>query len=535
MRRTSIVLVALFLAPAWLGMVTASTPDEITLDGDMSDWPSDSLQSTDLNAVTFRMTWNSTHLFIGWSGTDWASETEGADLFVYLNTSEGGSPLSKNWNLAQTLPFAADHAFVIEDNSYSSLQSHDGSGWVESSAIASSWIGWSGNQNTEIAIPWDGIDSPENVGVVAWAQWQDAGNVWTVFPQENPASANGAETFTHWYQIENRSTSQSSSDVAIQTSDSPIDKVDDALNLAIVFHQHQPYYKNKLTGMVEMPWVRVHAMTEYVDSPGILSGTDTKITYNLVPSFIEQLLDYSENGVLDVHTDIARRSWNVEGYPNATALELHTMQFQSFWNSGWIYNVTSDDPRVGWTFPSSQRYSDLHGMTMHNLKPATIMDDTLLSPQDFLDLQVLWYLYQFSPAYVQGDYNSSHRDQGLIDLFMQNGQYTLANLTYVLDAQEAHMSNILPMYSELAASGQVELTTTPYYHPIMPLLMMDGWTFEDGIRVNKESWPEDVTTHLQTGMDLFEQELGFRPVGMWPSEQSVSPAMVQPVADVGIE
>ena len=118
---------------------------------------------------------------------------------------------------------------------------------------------------------------------------------------------------------------------------------------------------------------------------------------------------------------------------------------------------------------------------------------------------------------------------------MQNGQYTLADLTYVLDAQEAHMSNILPMYSELAASGQVELTTTPYYHPIMPLLMMDGWTFEDGIRVNKDSWPEDVTNHLQTGMDLFEQELGFRPTGMWPSEQSVSPPMVQPVADVGIE
>ncbi|MED6297639.1 MAG: hypothetical protein VX828_05015, partial [Candidatus Thermoplasmatota archaeon] len=174
-------------------------------------------------------------------------------------------------------------------------------------------------------------------------------------------------------------------------------------------------------------------------------------------------------------------------------------------------------------------------MTLHNLKPATIMDDTLLEPQDFLDLQVLWYLYQFSPSYVQGQYNSSHRDQGLIDLFMQNGQYTLADLTYVLDAQEAHMSNILPMYSELAANGQVELTTTPYYHPIMPLLMMDGWTFEDGIRVNKDSWPEDVTNHLQTGMDLFEQELGFRPTGMWPSEQSVSPPMVQPVADVGIE
>ena len=534
MRRTAFTLVLLFIAPSLLGVV-AETPDTIVLDGDMSDWPADSLETTDSNDVTFRMTWDESHLFIGWSGTDWASESEGADFFIYLNTSEGGTPLSSDWNLAQTLPFAADHAFVLEDSTYSSLQMYNGNSWVENSESVASWIGYSENQNTEIGIPWDAIGSPDHVGIVVWAQWQDAGNVWTSFPLENPARSNGAETFSHWYQIENRTLPQSSADVEILTSDTPIQKVDDALNLAIIFHQHQPYYKNKLTGMVEMPWVRVHGMTEYVDSPGILSQTDTKVTYNLVPSFIEQLLDYSENGVLDVHTDIARRSWNSAGYPNATALELHTMQFQSFWNSGWIYNVTADDPRVGWLQPSSVRYSELYDMTLHNLKPATIMDDTLLEPQDFLDLQVLWYLYQFSPSYVQGQYNSSHRDQGLIDLFMQNGQYTLADLTYVLDAQEAHMSNILPMYSELAASGQVELTTTPYYHPIMPLLMMDGWTFEDGIRVNKESWPEDVTNHLQTGMDLFEQELGFRPTGMWPSEQSVSPPMVQPVANVGIE
>ena len=522
------------MAPSLLGAV-AETPDTIALDGDMSDWPQDSLQTTDSNTVTFRMTWDESHLFIGWSGTDWASESEGADFFIYLNSSEGGTPLSKDWNLAQTLPFAADHAFVLEDSTYSSLQMYNGSAWVENPQSAATWIGHSENQNTEVGIPWDAIGNPNHVGVIVWAQWQDAGNVWTSFPLDNPASSNGAESFSHWYQIENRTTPQSSSDVVIQTSDTPVDKVDDALNLAIIFHQHQPYYKNKLTGMVEMPWVRVHGMTEYVDSPGILSNTDTKVTYNLVPSFIEQLLDYSENGVLDVHTDIARRSWNSAGYPNATALELHTMQFQSFWNSGWIYNVTADDSRVGWLQPSSERYSELYDMTLHNLKPATIMDDTLLGPQDFLDLQVLWYLYQFSPSYVQGQYNSSHRDQGLIDLFMQNGEYTLADLTYVLDAQETHMSNILPMYSELAASEQVELTTTPYYHPIMPLLMMDGWTFEDGIRVNKDSWPEDVTNHLQTGMDLFEQELGFRPTGMWPSEQSVSPPMVQPVADVGIE
>ena len=104
MRRTGVFLVMLFMAPSLLGVV-AETPDTIVLDGDMSDWPQDSLQTTDSNAVTFRMTWDESHLFIGWSGTDWASESDGADLFIYLNTTEGGTPLSKDWNLAQTLPF----------------------------------------------------------------------------------------------------------------------------------------------------------------------------------------------------------------------------------------------------------------------------------------------------------------------------------------------------------------------------------------------------------------------------------------------
>ena len=83
----------------------------------------------------------------------------------------------------------------------------------------------------------------------------------------------------------------------------------------------------------------------------------------------------------------------VTDYPNATDLELHTMQFQSFWNSGWIYNVSADDAELDGLEPSSRKYSQLYDITKHNLKPDTIMDDTLLSPQDFLDLQVLWYLY----------------------------------------------------------------------------------------------------------------------------------------------
>ncbi len=532
MRRSAVVLAMLFVTST-LGVFSVGlTPSTITVDGDLSDWDSDSQMSS--SNIDLHLTWDATNLYIGWDGTDWKATSEGADLFVYFNTTNAGSVLSKDWGFSHTLPFAADYGFVLEDDSYFRLIAYDGTSWVESSAVVDLYAGWSGNKVTEFSIPWSELGSPTSLDVVMYAQWQNEGNVWVSFPEQNPASNNGAETFTHAWHIDNVDNVTNPSQLPV-VQPAAAGKVDDALNLAIVFHQHQPYYKNKLTGMYEMPWVRVHAMTEYVDSPGILADTNTKVTYNLVPSFIEQLVDYHEQETLDVHTDIAKRSWATGGYPNATDLELHTMQFQSFWNSGWIYNVSAEDSKLGWLYPSSDRYKELYDATLHNLKPATIMNDDLLPPQDFLDLQVLWYLYQFSPDYVLGTYNSSHRDQGLIDLFMQNGNYDLADLNYVLDAQHAHMGNVLPMYSELAAQGQVELTTTPYYHPIMPLLMMDGWTMEDGIRVNKEAWPEDVQNHLITGMDLFEQELGFRPTGMWPSEEAVSPAMVQPVTDVGIE
>ncbi|MGB1484976.1 MAG: hypothetical protein ACPG9E_03170, partial [Poseidonia sp.] len=69
-------------------MVHGATPDDIVIDGDYTEWPADSLMESDANGVDFRLTWNATHLFLGWDGTDWKSTTEGADLFVYLNTSE---------------------------------------------------------------------------------------------------------------------------------------------------------------------------------------------------------------------------------------------------------------------------------------------------------------------------------------------------------------------------------------------------------------------------------------------------------------
>ena len=113
MRAKAILLCAVFIASSFCSFVNAATPDDITIDGDDTDWPNDSLMESDLNGISVYMTWNSSNLFIGWNGTDWKSTFEGADLFVYFNTSDGGSVLSKEWGFSHALPFEANHGFVL--------------------------------------------------------------------------------------------------------------------------------------------------------------------------------------------------------------------------------------------------------------------------------------------------------------------------------------------------------------------------------------------------------------------------------------
>ena len=316
MRTTAVFIVTLFCLQAGMGFVSALTPETITIDGDVAEWSLDSEMASDDNAVTYYSTWDNDNFYLAWTGTDWADSSSGADFFIYFNTSEGGSVLSKDWDFADTLAFSADYGFALEDSTYNQKFAFDGTSWQDQGALSEQdiYVGWADNTVTELAIPWSAIGSPTSLQFMVYAQWQDEGNVWTSFPLANPASSNGAETFTHYYHLDNRNNATAPNTLPV-IENGAIDKVDDALNLAIIFHQHQPYYKNKLTNTYEMPWVRVHAMTEYVDSPGILAQTGTKVTYNLVPSFIEQLVDYYENETLDDHTDMAKRPWPEGNYP----------------------------------------------------------------------------------------------------------------------------------------------------------------------------------------------------------------------------
>lgn len=75
------------------------------------------------------------------------------------------------------------------------------------------------------------------------------------------------------------------------------------LSLAIYWHMHQPVYE--LEGTYLMPWVRLHAVKDYLDMVLILEKfPKLKLNFNIVPALLDAILDYTENGYHDIHSEL---------------------------------------------------------------------------------------------------------------------------------------------------------------------------------------------------------------------------------------
>ena len=177
MRRSAMLMALIFLLVPFSSMAA-------TVDGSLNDWSSESHMGTDANGISFHMDWDSSNLYLAWDGTDLSAASEGADIIFYLNTSDDGSVTAKSWNGIKTLPFAADYGVVVEDSSYARVVGYSAGQWVDIST-PEMHAGWSDNKVTEISIPLSDIGNPAHMDLIAWGQWQDAGNVWATFPMNN--------------------------------------------------------------------------------------------------------------------------------------------------------------------------------------------------------------------------------------------------------------------------------------------------------------------------------------------------------------
>lgn len=279
---------------------------------------------------------------------------------------------------------------------------------------------------------------------------------------------------------------------------------------------HQPYYKDPFTGIYRLPWVRLHGIKDYLDMVEMLGDyPDIKQTFNLVPSLLLQLADYTENNATDVYLDLTiKKAADLSDKEKAFLLE-------NFFLANWDNMIKP--------FP---RYHELlvkrgYSFVKNELERKT----KYFSENDFLDLQVLFNLSWIDPILRK-------KDQLLAGLAEKGKDYTEEDKQLLIAKQFEILRKIIPAYKEFNVKKQIELSVSPFYHPILPLI----WDTDSSkaampdVRLpqNRFSHPEDAIKQIQSATGYFEKIFGHRPVGMWPSEGSVSEDILQAVHAEGI-
>ena len=287
-----------------------------------------------------------------------------------------------------------------------------------------------------------------------------------------------------------------------------------SIPLAILWHQHQPYYKDLVTGELTMPWVRLHGVKDYYGMARLIQEfPGMRCTINLVPSLVAQLLDYVEHGATDPF--LRRTELPADGL---AAEDVHFI-LDHFFMAQW--------ERMVRIYP---RFGELLELRRFGRRPAARAASDF-GVRDLRDLQVWFNLAWFHPV-------SFEETPSLRALLEKGRDFSEAEKAEVLRVQREVLARVIPLHRELSRNGQVELTTTPFYHPILPLLCDMGSARVAMPRVpmpvGHHALIEDAEAQVSKALAFHEQVFGARPVGMWPAEGSVSPAIVPLLARHGI-
>jgi len=286
------------------------------------------------------------------------------------------------------------------------------------------------------------------------------------------------------------------------------------VTLAIFWHQHQPYYPDDVAGENPMPWVRLHGVKDYYGMAlHLLEVPEMQCTINLVPSLILQIQSYTERGATD-------RPLTVSRIPASSLTEADCLYLLDHFFMANAETMIRPFPRY---FELYTRRALGHNTAQEALRR--------FNERDFRDLQVWFNLAWIHPIAFQ-------RDKELRDLQSKGRHFTEAEKNGVLDKHLEIMRQILPLHKKLADSGQIELTTTPFYHPILPLLFDKKLAREamPDVKLPRYTggYPEDAAVHVQRAIALHRDVFGTAPQGMWPAEGSVCQPMLSLLAQNGI-
>ncbi|GAC1665907.1 MAG: glycoside hydrolase family 57 protein [Candidatus Acidiferrum sp.] len=272
------------------------------------------------------------------------------------------------------------------------------------------------------------------------------------------------------------------------------------VNLVVLWHMHQPQYRDPESEKYVLPWTRLHALKDYWGMVKVAEEfPDFHLTFNVVPSLGMQLEEYASGKFSEPWFELAFKK--TESLNREDKAEILARGFQ----------VNHERLMSRWP-----RYVELYEWA----QPAGgAQAQAAFTVRDWRDLQVLSQLAWMEESWLEKDVVVSH-------LASKGRDFTHAEQQQLKEKQLELLGMVLPAYRQAALSGQVELSTTPFYHPILPLLCDS-----DIARVANSATPlprrayrrpEDAREQLRRAREYHQRVFGVRPAGLWPSEGSVS-------------
>src|ERR1022692_219651 len=287
-----------------------------------------------------------------------------------------------------------------------------------------------------------------------------------------------------------------------------------ALRVILLWHQHQPFYKDLVTGEYRLPWTRLHALKDYYGMVKLLDEfPNVHQNFNLVPSLMVQIQDYVAGTAQDPFLSVAAKP------AKDLSLEERRFALQYLFQAN-PQNLIGRYPRYRELWERFREHGD-HPERAERYFPA----------QDFTDLQVLSQIAWFDELFLE--------EKDIAALVAKGHNYSLDDQRLVITRERELLGRVLPAHAEAAKKGSIELSSTPFYHPILPLVCdtSAGAVSSPGLPLpqNRYRHPEDAREQLTRGLDLHEKVFGLRPQGVWPSEGSVSEEVLAIAHSVGIK
>ncbi len=289
------------------------------------------------------------------------------------------------------------------------------------------------------------------------------------------------------------------------------------LKVVFCWHMHQPEYRDPISQEYQQPWSYLHAIKDYVDMAAHLENQpDGRAVVNFTPTLLDQLQDYAKQIRDYLHTDKKLQD------PLLDALVNEDYPLDPEYRLKLTYNcLRANKERLIKRFPAYQRLAEMASWLQSNPTAQSYIADHYLS-----DL-VVWYHLAWMGETVR-------RENPLVlDLMKKEQGYTASDRRSLLALIYELTSSVIPRFKALHQEGKVELSITPYAHPIAPLLL-DIHSAREAIPAavlpDCASYPggeERMRWHMEKGLQVFENCFGFQPKGCWPAEGSVSIATLK--------